>query len=767
MSLRALFEQHGLMEHLPAFERERVAVRDLAELTEQELSESFGVVSFGDRKRFRALVASLVGASASAPTPTPIPASPPAGATRVDAPLSAASTPPSPTAGATRVDAAGGLPARIGSYRILGLVGSGGMGTVVRARHAEDGWAAQQGGDVAIKLIHPEIASSAEFRSRFMTEAGLGRRLQHPGLVPVYDVVSDGPWLGTVMGLVLGLPLSQRIVPGGLSVGEVAALLEPLGSALDHLHSHGVVHRDVKPANIVVRADGSPVLLDLGIAKDTRSELGSHTRTMTALGTSAWMAPEQADAKHVDGAADRYAFGLLAYALLAGRMPWGADATELSVLLAKVQGKLEALSVTKPGVSGSVSTAVMSMLSLSPSERPSSCAAFMARLRTPEVDTLREREAAAQAERVRQTAAAEAAQAAKEAADRQAREDAELRARAEAEQQARAAAEAKAEAERQAHEDAERRAKSAADRRAREEAEQKAKADAEEIARAASARDAAIRGSKKSYVVRCEHEIVESSGFLGIGRRVRREARQASFETVSIPAGEFEMGSPSTEEGRFDDETQHRVRVTRGFEMGVFPVTQALYAAVMGTNPSHFKGDQRPVEMVSWFDAVRLCNAVSRACGLPGAYSIGSGDAPTVSWSPSNGGFRLPTESEWEYAARAGTSHIYAGGDDLDIVGWHVGSRGGQTQAVGQKRPNTWGIHDMSGNVWEWCWDWKSTYPTGPVSDPTGPASGSYRVSRGGSWGYDPQRARVALRSNVAPGYRNGNLGVRLLRTVT
>jgi serine/threonine protein kinase len=403
MSLRALFEQHGLMEHLPAFERERVAVRDLPELTEQELSESFGVVSFGDRKRFRALVASLSSASSSTPTPTPSPAPPPAGATRVDAPLSAASAPPSPTAGATRVDgafsassssspspsstagatrvdAAGGLPARIGSYRILGLVGSGGMGTVVRARHAEDGWAAQQGGDVAIKLIHPEIASSAEFRSRFMTEAGLGRRLQHPGLVPVYDVVSDGPWLGTVMGLVLGAPLSQRIVPGGLSVGEVAALLEPLGAALDHLHSHGVVHRDVKPANIVVRADGSAVLLDLGIAKDTQAELGGHTRTMTALGTSAWMAPEQADAKHVDGAADRYAFGLLAYALLAGRMPWGSDATEARVLATKLMGQLEPLSVSKPGVSGSVSTAVMSMLSLSPSERPSSCASFMAKL---------------------------------------------------------------------------------------------------------------------------------------------------------------------------------------------------------------------------------------------------------------------------------------------------------------------------------------------------------------------------------------------------
>jgi formylglycine-generating enzyme required for sulfatase activity len=699
MHLQDLLRQHDLAHYLPACEANRLRVDDLLEMSDDDLIEVLGMTRFADRRRLRA---ALTGGSASAPTPTPTAAPPPAGATRVDGAFSAASASPSPTAGATRVDAAGGLPARIGSYRILGLVGSGGMGTVVRARHAEDGWAAQQGGDVAIKLIHPEIASSAEFRSRFMSEAGLGRRLQHPGLVPVYDVVSDGPWLGTVMGLVLGVPLSQRIVPGGLSVGEVAALLEPLGAALDHLHSHGVVHRDVKPANIVVRADGSPVLLDLGIAKDTQAELGGHTRTMTALGTSAWMAPEQADAKHVDGAADRYAFGLLAYALLSGRMPWGSDATELSVLLSKVQGKLEALSVTKPGVDSSVSTAVMSMLSLSPSERPSSCAAFVARLRTPEVDTLREREAAAQAERVRQAAAAEAAQAAKEAADRQARED------------------------------AERRANVVDDRRGPE------------------------AGALRTVT--------------GHGRSAFR------FDVAYVPPGEFTMGSSASERpnGFFaalimntGSETAHQVRLTRGFEMGVFPVTQALYAAVMGTNPSKFKGNQRPVEMVSWFDAVRLCNAVSRACGLSEAYSIGSGDKPTVNWSQSTGGFRLPTESEWEYAARAGTGHIYAGGDDLDFVGWHGGNSSGQSQAGGQKRPNAWGFHDMSGNVWEWCWDRYGDYPAGPVSDPTGPASGSDRVFRGGSWYYDPQYARVARRSYDAPGFRDCDLGVRLLRTVT
>jgi serine/threonine-protein kinase len=252
---------------------------------------------------------------------------------------------------------------------------------VVRARHDDDGWARRQGGDVAIKLIHPHIASGTDFQRRFFIHADKCMRIQHPGLVPVYDVVSDGPWLGTVMGLVLGVPLSQYIVPGGLSVSAVLTLLEPLGAALDHLHSHGEVHCDLKPANVVVRADASTVLIDLGVPNDTHSGSEPHPRTMAALGTSAWIAPEQAEAKHVDSAADRYSFGLLTYALLAGQMPWASDATEARVLTAKRTGQLEPLSLTQPDVGTSVSASVMSMLAVSPSERPPNCVAFLAQLR--------------------------------------------------------------------------------------------------------------------------------------------------------------------------------------------------------------------------------------------------------------------------------------------------------------------------------------------------------------------------------------------------
>ncbi|MBL8618538.1 MAG: formylglycine-generating enzyme family protein [Deltaproteobacteria bacterium] len=240
-----------------------------------------------------------------------------------------------------------------------------------------------------------------------------------------------------------------------------------------------------------------------------------------------------------------------------------------------------------------------------------------------------------------------------------------------------------------------------------------------------------------------------------------------SFEVAYIPPGEFQMGSPSSEEGRYDGEDLHHVRLTRGFEIGVVPVTQALYGALMGTNPSTCKGDpaQLPVETISWFDAVRFCNAVSRACGLPDAYNIGAGREPTVTWDQASGGFRVPTEAEWEYAARAGTRYRYAGGDELAAVGWFEGNSGGSTRAVGQKRANGWGLHDMSGNVWEWCWDWRGAYSSGRVVDPVGPASGAYRVNRGGSWSVGPLGARVAYRLDAFPGYRSINLGVRLVRT--
>jgi len=252
--------------------------------------------------------------------------------------------------------------------------------------------------------------------------------------------------------------------------------------------------------------------------------------------------------------------------------------------------------------------------------------------------------------------------------------------------------------------------------------------------------------------------------------------------TVLIPAGTFQMGSPSGESGRSSNETQHQVTLSRDFLMQTTEVTQAQWQARMGNNPSYFSSDtSRPVEQVSWYDAVAYANALSVADGLPKAYNLSScsGTPGADNYSCSNvtltastpyatTGWRLPTEAEWEYAYRAGTSTAWYFGSDSNLLGtyaWFDGNSSSTTHPVAQKKPNAWGLYDMAGNVWEWCWDWYGSYP-GTVTDPVGTTSGSGRVFRGGSWLGDASYARAALRSyGAAPDARSVNLGFRLARS--
>ncbi|QOV90949.1 formylglycine-generating enzyme family protein [Humisphaera borealis] len=208
---------------------------------------------------------------------------------------------------------------------------------------------------------------------------------------------------------------------------------------------------------------------------------------------------------------------------------------------------------------------------------------------------------------------------------------------------------------------------------------------------------------------------------------------------VPIQPGTFNMGTPPTDA---DDETQHQVTLTRGFMMGATEVTQTQWQAVMGNNPSCFKGDDLPVEQVSWDDAVAFCTKLSQKEGKK---------------------YRLPTEAEWEYACRAGKSGSYAGTGRLDDMGWYRDNSGDKTHPVGQKTQNDWGLHDMHGNVHEWCNDWYGDYPANPVTDPQGPVGGRSRVLRGGSWGISFLGCRSGSRTGYAPGGRVDFIGFRLL----
>jgi formylglycine-generating enzyme required for sulfatase activity len=220
------------------------------------------------------------------------------------------------------------------------------------------------------------------------------------------------------------------------------------------------------------------------------------------------------------------------------------------------------------------------------------------------------------------------------------------------------------------------------------------------------------------------------------------------MEFVLIPAGEFDMGSPSSEQNRSGDEGPvHRVKISKPFYMGKFPVTQEQYKAIIGKNPSDFSGKNLPVESVSWADAVRFCRKLS---------------------SRENKTYRLPTEAEWEYACRAGTQARFCFGDDessLDAYAWYADNSDYKTHPVGQKQANAFDLYDMHGNVREWCSDWydENYYSQSPSSDPQGPDTGSSRVLRGGSWFFNPRRCRSADRDGLPPVCRSNLSGFRVV----
>jgi sulfatase modifying factor 1 len=223
-----------------------------------------------------------------------------------------------------------------------------------------------------------------------------------------------------------------------------------------------------------------------------------------------------------------------------------------------------------------------------------------------------------------------------------------------------------------------------------------------------------------------------------------------SLEMLWVTPGTFDMGSPTSEAGRNSNETQHQVTLTNGFWLGKHEVTQAQWEQVMGSNPSNFKGANRPVETVSWNDAVEFCEKLTELERAAGRLSAGMT-------------YQLPTEAQWEYACRAGTTTAYSWGNSITASNANYSSSGiGQTRDVDQYAANAWGFHDMHGNAFEWCADWYGNYPTGAVRDPVGPAVGSDRVKRGGSWNFTANIARSAIRNWYEPAYSILNLGFRL-----
>ncbi|MBQ3340850.1 MAG: SUMF1/EgtB/PvdO family nonheme iron enzyme [Kiritimatiellae bacterium] len=664
-----------------------------------------------------------------------------------------------------------------GRYRIVRQLGQGGMGSVWLAEDTQ-----LDGKLFAIKMLPSILVSNKRAYRQLKDEALVAMQLIHPNIVQIrafeenngnpflvmdyIDGVTLDDYLADCCGDVLtqrrrdaeggdGRAASTRPPSGGLSEGEVIRLLKPIAAALDYAHGEGVVHRDVKPANVMIRKDGHPFILDFGIAREIEETMTRVTGKLSS-GTLLYMSPEQLRGLPPKKEQDIYSFAAMVYECLMGEPPFSRGQVEYQILNEQPEP-------LDPHFAKSGS--VMQGLAKKPEDRPSTCAAVVEEQRDEspreragdpgrvdsclEATTGKKRAGSGalpeytQADCIRLMADAKVAQrhAARFSGDPACKmeiqeiEDDFVRADAIfAEKQWALAAECYARIVERGKKLEEGVARRTAEENARRETEARARRDAEARKWQEAAERARLAALPKTGDVK---PLTLPGG--------------AKMEMIYVGPGSFVMGSPQSEEVRDDDEAQHRVTLTKGFWLGKYEVTQEQWQSVMGDNPSHFKGDRNPVECVSWEDCQRFIEKVNARL---------------------NCGARLPTEAEWEYACRAGTATAYFWGnalngdkancDDTFPCGTTLKKRWRQrTTQVGSYEANPWGFYDMHGNVWEWCNDWHGSYG-GNATDPQGPASGGGRVLRGGGWFNNARNCRSACRNWFQPGGRDSNCGFRL-----
>jgi formylglycine-generating enzyme required for sulfatase activity len=522
-------------------------------------------------------------------------------------------------------------------YLLAEQIGRGGFATVWRARDTSCNE------DVAIKVLHPELAGDLIRRQRFFRGARIMAELAHPIVVRIRerDGEDDGFYY-VVMDLVPGGNLQDAVLEQRVHHGHVASIILSVGEALAEAHARGHVHRDVKPVNILLTESGAPRLTDFDLVTGLDTTGGTRTG---ALGTFIYAAPEMMERpQDADARADVYALGMtMAFMLHGDRLPWKA--------LTARERFIEGLHAT-PAVEAVLKQATAE----NPGERYPDAAAFCRALRA-----------------------------------------------------------------------------------------------------GISPGSAPAEGDRPENAAGSVDD--------------RRDAMQGGpVEMVELSGGIFWMGSEEDDALADENETpMHQVEVSP-FECMKYPVTRRLWREVMNKNEGWWPegpADDRPMNRVSWFDAVTFCNMLSERAGLKPCYRI---EGEKVAWVGSEG-YRLPTEAEWEYACRAGSqTRWYFGNDESEIgeYAWY-NANANAPQPVGLKRSNAWGLHDMHGNVWEWCWDWDAAYPartSALLVNPRGPGEGSLRVLRGGSVDYRAEHMRSADRLANWPADRGRNWGFRCVRSI-
>lgn len=649
------------------------------------------------------------------------------------------------------------------------FIDSGGMGQVYEVSHrhlGDERW--------AIKLPHLTYQQKPQAIKRFLEEAKCTYRLSHPNITKVVDVKQDAEtkFHFLRMELVSGYPVkngqvvhsleSLLKVQSMLDEEDILIFLQQTLDALSHAHEeHKLIHRDIKPANLLL--DGKAIkITDFGLAemmgKEERLEMASQasksvqgsahsafampseesdlsgSRVAALAGTWEYMSPEQKKGEKIDERSDLYSLGLVAYRMLTGTLERGYGSQLEDFRQDVLQGwehwlpRISAIQITKRYKKADMAKAQLSEIL--------------------EEERLRKAEEERKAEKER-----------KRIAEEKRRAEEELAAKGLAEEQA-----AKAERFAREKEAALRRLEKQREEEKRQAAAQKATAKTTRRQREVGTKTQRIIVKKKKpfflfVLVICvaltgfggwkwwtysPFKVIPVSVPLGEGTCAGEEKVIGGIAFSWCPSGTFLMGSPESEEGRYVyGETQHKITLTWGFWMAKTEVTQGQWKAVMGNNPSYFRGWDAPVETVSWEDAVAFCKKLTEQSQLP------------TGWT-----YRLPTKTEWEYACRAGTTTVFHFGnvleDQTNFDGnfpYGTTSKGpflNKTAKVGSYQPNAWGLYDMHGNVAEWCND---VYPGG---------NSSQRAFYGGTYSSEARFCRAACHHIRGQNGRDSFLGFRL-----
>ncbi|MCK6576781.1 MAG: bifunctional serine/threonine-protein kinase/formylglycine-generating enzyme family protein [Anaerolineae bacterium] len=624
---------------------------------------------------------------------------------------------------------------QIGQYRVVSLLGDGTSATVYRAQQitAFDR-------DVAIKVMRPELMGEPTFAERLETEARTIAALHHPNILRLIEYLSDDRLLCLVMDYAPGGNLADLMKRGLMPVADVERLIAQIAAALDYAHSQGVIHRDLKPQNVLLDTTGNALLGDFGIAK-LISENTRMTRTGAIVGTPAYMSPEQWEGQPVDGRADLYAFGILVYEMLTGGLPFKADTTT-SMMFQHLHTYPPPMESVRDGLPLAVDEVVKRAIAKHPQERFATTAEFATLLRRalhgravdlsplsplpmqdylspgrdPESSTL-------ELPVVRQSQSLPAASLPAVSAHTPPRE-------------------------------------------------RRAGLSALPLAVFAlliifGIGIFLIVSSQTSPATPTPTLLPATTG-ASLADDERLDARLVA--QALVPAGCFVMGSdPARDPDAVEEEMPaHRVCVS-AFWMDIYEVTHEAYAAFVdagGYADAQWWSDE------GW--------AWLQTNGFEGPEDRGGTADPrqprlNLSWYEADAyarwrGGRLPTEAEWEYAARGEVGRLFAWGDGYQL-GYSIIneiSRGGTAPTAPNpvgSRPadHAWsGVYDMVGNACEWVGDWYALYTTNEQADPTGADEGTERVMRGGSFLSSPTTARLAVRTSRAPGMRARSCGLRV-----